>query len=272
MSSDSERGSVPVTVALWSAKGGSGVTTAAALYALRGARQTCNSGRALLVDGGGDLPGALGVPEPAKPGLAEWLAVGDEVGADAAVRLCSPVAVDLDLLPRGLGPLSDAARAGTLARALAGSWSEIVMDLGCLSRPGGEAPQRRGGDVWGDDLDVRRALAGAADHSILVTRACFLSLRRAVRVVSEVPVTGVFLLQESGRPLTTRDVEEVVGAPVINEIPMEPAVARCVDAGLVATRVPAVVDRRMRAVAERVALGESPPSVRTPSAGDISLG
>ena len=52
----------------WSAKGGSGTTVVAAGIALAASTPT------LLVDLVGGLPTALGLPDPAGPGVADWLA------------------------------------------------------------------------------------------------------------------------------------------------------------------------------------------------------
>ncbi len=72
----------------------------------------------------------------------------------------------------------------------------------------------------------------AASDSLLVTRACYLSLRRLV--AGPVRPSGVVLVTEAGRALGRADVEDVVGVPVVAEVPIEPAVARAVDAGLLA--------------------------------------
>ena len=48
----------------------------------------------------------------------------------------------------------------------------------------------------------------------------------------------VVLVVEPGRALDRHDVEAVVGAPVTIRVPMDPAVARSVDAGLLARRIP----------------------------------
>jgi hypothetical protein len=44
---------------------------------------------------------------------------------------------------------------------------------------------------------------------------------------------------EPGRALGKRDVESVLRAPVVAEVPVSPQIARVVDAGLLASRVPA---------------------------------
>ena len=54
---------------------------------------------------------------------------------------------------------------------------------------------------------------------------------------------------EPGRALGRRDVESVIGVPVVAEIPLDPAVARAVDAGLLSCRLPATIGRALKAVA-----------------------
>jgi len=66
----------------WSAKGGSGTTVVAAALALLRAE----SRSTVLVDTGGDLPAALGIAEPAGPGIADWMA-SPAADADALHRL-----------------------------------------------------------------------------------------------------------------------------------------------------------------------------------------
>ncbi len=45
-------------------------------------------------------------------------------------------------------------------------------------------------------------------------------------------------MSEAGRALGKRDVESVLRAPVLAEVPVIAQIARLVDAGLLATRVP----------------------------------
>ncbi len=228
-------------VAFWSVKGGSGTSVAAALAARRWA--SVGEVGALLVDLCGDAAGLLGVPEPTTPGVADWLGVGDEVQIDALRRLEREVAAGLFLLHRGDGPLSRIDRAELMGRELAADHRLAVVDGGCLWRAGGE---EAGGAATGaapDDVDVRRRIVAGADRSWLVTRACFLALRRAARAPMQ--PTGVVLLNEPGRPLTAGDVEDVVGAPVVLRLDVDPSVARAVDAGLLASRVPAALDRAL---------------------------
>jgi hypothetical protein len=56
----------------------------------------------------------------------------------------------------------------------------------------------------------------------------------------------VVLVVEPGRALDRRDVEHVLGLRVTAVVEFDPAVARSVDAGLVAVRTPAPLRRSLR--------------------------
>ena len=187
-------------VACWSVKGGSGTSVVGALAARRWAAVT--DAGALLVDLCGDIPGLLGVPEPSTPGVADWLNAGDEVQIDALRRLEREAAAGLFLLHRGAGPLRRADRAEVMVRELAAEHRAVVVDGGCLWRPGGESAGGEGAGGEPDDIDMRRRIVAGADRSWLVTRACFLSLRRAAR--APLQPSGVVLLVEPGRPADRR--------------------------------------------------------------------
>jgi hypothetical protein len=178
----------------------------------------------VLADLAGDAPAALGLPEPAGPGLAGWLAAGPDVPPDALARLEVPAEGALTLLPRGDGEL-DAERADVLAALLTADPRPVVADCGA------------------DPQGAARTLAAGATRSILVTRACFLSLRRAL--TAPVRPSEVVLLTEPGRSLTRLDVEDCIGAPVVAEVAVDPSVARAVDAGLLATRLPRSLAREL---------------------------
>jgi MinD superfamily P-loop ATPase len=89
-------------------------------------------------------------------------------------------------------------------------------------------------------------LVDRADQSLLVTRACYLAMRRAVRVAST--PSGVVLVREAGRSLRAVDVERSIGAPVVAQVELDPAVARAVDAGLLSNRLPLGMLRGLRAL------------------------
>jgi hypothetical protein len=212
----------------WSAKGGSGTTVVAASLALLLAR-TSREG-ALLADLAGDVPAVLGLPEPGGPGLNDWLRAGDEVGAEARGRLEAVVGQGLALLPVGTGPVSSAvasARAGALAEALSSPARPAVVDAGLIAE----------GGAWLE-------LAASAPVSLLVIRPCYLALRRAVAL--PVRPSGVVLVREPGRALTKRDVEDALGVEVRAELELDPQIARAVDAGLLARRLPRELAQRLR--------------------------
>ena len=64
----------------------------------------------------------------------------------------------------------------------------------------------------------------------LVTRACYLSLRRAGRL--GVSPTGVVLVDEPGHALRPRDIETAVRAPIVATVDWDIRVNRSVDTGL----------------------------------------
>ena len=54
------------------------------------------------------------------------------------------------------------------------------------------------------------------------------------------------LVAEPGRALGAADVARAVGVPVIATVSLDPAVARAVDAGLLAARLPRTLQREVR--------------------------
>jgi hypothetical protein len=59
----------------------------------------------------------------------------------------------------------------------------------------------------------------------------------------------VILVDEPGRSLGQRDVEHAIGAPVEAVVSVDPSVARAVDAGLLASRLPRLMTRALRRAA-----------------------
>jgi hypothetical protein len=88
------------------------------------------------------------------------------------------------------------------------------------------------------------ALHDGAEHSLLVTRPCYLALRRAQRIATK--PTGIIVINEPGRALNVTDVERALAVGVIADVHYDPAVARAVDAGLLAARLPAALLQAMR--------------------------
>lgn len=197
----------------WSLKGGVGTSVVAATLALRTAASGVDC---LLVDLDGDQPAVLGTPTPPGPGIADWLGAGAEVPVDALAQLETPVVNRLSLLPLGSGDVTmTSERLGVLAGVLAGSPRACVVDAGPTPVLG----------RWWEGIGV----------SLLVIRPCYLALRRIGAVH---PATELVVVEELGRALSVNDVSAAIGLPVRCRVPWDPAVARAVDAGLLATRLP----------------------------------
>jgi Mrp family chromosome partitioning ATPase len=213
-------------VTCWAAKGGAGCSVVAASLALTWSRAGHD---VLVVDLAGDLPAVLGLPEPPGDGLTDWLTAGPEVPADGLARLEIEAAPRLALVPRGAATRGDGERLAVLAGLLATSDRPVVVDAGVVT-----------------DGSPALPLVTEARHALLVTRPCFLALKRLS--ASSVRPSGVVLVDEPGRALGRSDVEEVAGAPVLAEVTFDPAVARAVDAGLLASRLPRLLERSLRPV------------------------
>jgi len=217
-----------VLTCCWSIKGGSGTTVVAASLGLLAASAP---GGALLVDLAGDIPAALGLPQPSGPGVRDWLTADAGVEADAIEHLSEPASPGLRVVPAGADEADrppSRARVELLARTLAEQDAEAVVDLGVAT------------PSW-------QPLLARADTSLLVIRPCYLALRRATTLTSR--PTGIVLVREPGRALGRREVEDVTGVRVLAEVDVEPSIARAVDAGLLASRLPRGLSRPLRATA-----------------------
>lgn len=226
---------VAVITTLWSTKGGAGVSVVAAARALSLGRSGTPT---VVVDLCGDLPGVFGAATPPGPGIAEWL--GSDGPPEAIDRIGVDVAPGVRLVHRGGGRLLPA-RAADLTAALSQRAGEVVVDAGCLCTAGGEHAAGEGGTADdrsdGEEVADHLRLAG---RSLLVTRACYLALRRAT--LRGVPAAdGIVLVEEPGRSLDSRDVASVLGTPVVARVRWDPAVARAVDAGVLAGRMPSAL-------------------------------
>jgi hypothetical protein len=215
----------------WAAKGGSGTTVVAAALALTSGR------RSLLVDLDGELPAALGVPEPDRPGIDDWLASD----APASHLADLQIAVDplVDLLPFVQHPPSGRAAADR-ARSVRHDerWTQLAGWLAERQRDGVDVVIDAGTGA------PNAPLAADVEHRLLVTRPCYLALRRAVRLATR--PTGIVLVDEPGHALSVRDVQHAIGAPVVAVVSFDPAIARAVDAGMLTRRLPGVIGRQLR--------------------------
>ena len=217
----------------WSAKGGSGTTVVAVALSVLLAHE--NAAGSLLVDLEGDAPVVYGIAQPEGPGISDWLAAPQSVGTAALERLEHSAADGVRIVPRGRRALAGEERVASCAQHLKSDQRPVVVDVGCVTWDGDP-----------DDL-VRRRFIEASTTSLLVTRACFLSLRRAMSL--PLRPTGIVLIEESGRALGSSDIEDILGVPVVASIAIDPGVARSVDSGLFATRRPTSLGRALRDVA-----------------------
>ena len=222
--------SLEVLVACWSVKGGSGTTVVAASLALLMARQRVDA--VTFVDLAGDASAVFGVAEPRGPGVTEWADAGDDLPAAALGALASPVRDGLRMVHRGSAPIP--ATSGERIAVAVASLGTAVVDCGQLSS------ERVA-------FEAASAIASGATQSLLVMRPCFLSLRAAI--AAPIRPSGVVLVHDQRRALGKADVEDVLGVPVRAEVTWDAAIARAVDAGLLATSLPSPLCRDLRAAA-----------------------
>ncbi len=200
-----------IVFCFFAAKGGVGCSVVAAASAIISARREPT----LLVDLNGDSSTILGLDCQGR-GLSDWFG-SQSPPADSLRRLEVPVSERLSLLPTGqCRPAGTAERVRLLASLLATEGRCVMVDVGTSA------------------LSMV-ALLDAAEHSILVTRACYLALNRAR---CGPPPDEVVLVLEPGRALRSSDVGAALDAPVRTTVPWDPAVARAVDAGLLTSRLP----------------------------------
>jgi hypothetical protein len=72
--------------------------------------------------------------------------------------------------------------------------------------------------------------------NLLVTNSCYLAMRNAV--VLSPKIDSVIFFDEPNRALSKVDVTKTLDKPIVWHIKHDPAIARAVDAGLLATRLP----------------------------------
>jgi len=181
-----------------SPKGGQGCTTIAAVLAVLAAQ---NNHPTLLLDTRIDASPTLGVSDPpAATMLAEAIANAAEPCRGLRVATLAGDRIDADAI----------AAIGELVAA----GHRVTVDTGT-------------------DHDVLHRFDPLHPQRLLVTRPCYLALRRAIRVPF-VP-DHVVLIAEHQRALTERDVS--LALPVTS-VPYDPSIARAIDAGLLAARLP----------------------------------
>mgnify|MGYP007071002751 CR=1 FL=1 len=93
------------------------------------------------------------------------------------------------------------------------------------------------------DTGAAHAWHRHGDQRILVTRTCYLALRRAV---SQHPPTHIVAIDEPGRAIRLDDITAILGVPVATTIRHDPAIARTIDAGLLTSQLPRQLARGLR--------------------------
>jgi hypothetical protein len=183
-----------------SPKGGQGCTTIAAVLAVLAARSDQPT---LLLDTRGDAAAILGVSDPA-PASTFADAIANAVEPCDHLRVVSVAGDQIDT--EVISAISELVAAGHRVRVDTGTDHDVLHRFDPLS------PQR-----------------------LLVTRPCYVALRRAIGVPF-VP-DHIVLISEDQRCLTERDVSLALALPVTS-VPYDPAIARAIDAGLLAARLP----------------------------------
>lgn len=202
-----------------SPKGGNCTTVTASAHALLSAQR---GSRTLLIDLCGDVPAVVGMVEPDTPGINDWLGESTVSDAESMVRLGTPYTDGLVVLHRGARFVEGAPRWSALAEAVASIPHDVYIDAGT-----GFVPD---------------AFLDAVGNVVMVTRPCYLSLKKATRMRKP---RSVCVIREDGRALSVDDVGNVIGAPVSAVVPYEPAISRAVDAGLLASRVEQLLGRHI---------------------------
>lgn len=221
-------------------------------------------GEALLVDMGGDQSSILGLPATSSPGLFDWLA-SKAKGRESIERLAVPTSAGLHLVPPGTVGRWDIDRSDELVELLVSFDCPVIVDCG-LRGPWVDR-QSPAVDRQMPDLVERLCSKG---RSVLVSSSCYLAVRRAVRIISaerddqgsrstevrrrrlgDVPgpaTDGLVVVADPGRALDAGDVANVTQLDLLASCERDPAVARCVDAGLFLQRPPRALLRMMRNV------------------------
>jgi hypothetical protein len=214
-------------LAVWSPKGGSGTSVAAAVLAI----SLSEHGQTVLVDASGDQPAIFGMSRPSV-GFAAWAAGGVDAAPAGLARLAVPVTQSLSMVALGEST-EPAARVSVDQIRLAFPAQAVVVDLGCL--------------LSKDDLMAN--IAGEAEHSLMVMRACYLAAQHALS--GEVRRDGIVLIDEPGRVLRPKDLCAVLNSKIVATVDLDPALARLVDAGRMAKRLPRSV-RPLQKLAEEL--------------------
>ena len=189
-------------IACWSSKGGAGTTVVAAALGLVLAARRASG--ALLADLAGDLPAALGLPpRPTAPASPAGSPPGPTCRSTRSAASSAPPPRASALLDRGCGPARPGAGRGRSPRCSPPTRGRSSPTA---------APSRRAPPL---------AVAAAADRSLLVTRPCFLALRRGVDAPRCGPRRSCSSPSRAARS-TGATSRSALGAPVVAEVERRP--------------------------------------------------
>ena len=185
--------------------------------------------RVRVVDLAGDLPAIFGLATDPELGVFDWLRAGAAAPSDALEHLEISLDPNLALVPTGHVGLDDVLPECGAALAVALRESvPTLCDAGRIESPS------------------LGALAEIADANVIVLRGCYLALRRAIHHPATAFATGVVLVDEPRRSLGARDIEDVLGVPVLARIEVNAHVARAIDAGVLRSRLPDALSKPLR--------------------------
>ncbi|MGH9119313.1 MAG: hypothetical protein ACRD0A_15970 [Acidimicrobiales bacterium] len=206
--------------------------------------------------------------EPADPSRESWrIAVAGARGGQGATTVATVLAVlaagHADTALVASRPDDVYALTATSPAALPGRGIELAPWLTLASAPLGWATPPATpvvvADVGrADDIATEFDLGGVWTRWLVVRGPCYTSLRVAVDAGWR--ADGVILLAEPGRAITAVDVADLLGVPVIAQVPVEPSVARVLDAGLLLARLPHLAPFRSLARLIQRHLASTPPT------------
>jgi len=207
-----------------SPKGGSGATITSAALAMMLAAQ--HRGGGYIVDLAGELAPALGIPDPpdTKP-----------VDVNASLKL-------LSFAPR------------ELRTPVEHNWKEVANQLLAYDAPV---------VIDAGTTEINEHLSQIVDRTFLVVRPCYLALRKASNKMSHgyLRCEGLIVLEEAGRALTPTDISTVLKTPIVATIKVDSSISRAVDAGLLSSRIPALLNEGLSGLVDALSLPPQQKSV-----------
>lgn len=200
---------------LYSLRRGIGLSVVSALVA-RSLGRRCP---VLLVDAAGGALAPWGVEEP-PVGIRHIVAAGADAEADVVQRVAVSLSDQVDFLGHGStqpAPSGSAQSCAPVVTALRADGRTVLVDVGV--ELGGTSS-----DEW-DHL--RSHLRQRCDRTILVSRLGREDLELVHRGADR--PSAVVAVRERGRGCRPRDLADLVGAPLLTTVEVDPALGRSID-------------------------------------------